>query len=247
VIKPTVIGNPVGQFAFVPDQIPRYIPWRDENYKNKLNIYAYGIYERESYRVVCTVRHRADIERSMNVYIHHLECNMDNCLSDIIDQTCQRSFGQRLSTSKATRINDFETQFASLESQKILDPATGHQYVCCYEQKGSVELAKALTALARRRESTKLSFITVLLSFVSGNRTMFTVKKPEFGLVTGDVLTYRCTGHDLVYDDLRMIYNDGSLTYERNRFDPEWRLIGTNQPRQVDIDWLSPTRFVECI
>lgn len=71
---------------------------------------------------------------------------------------------------------------------------------------------------------------------------MFTVQKPEFGLVIGDVLTYRCTGHDLIYDDLRMVYNDGALMYERNRFDPEWRLFSTNQPRQVDLDWLSPTR-----
>jgi hypothetical protein len=72
---------------------------------------------------------------------------------------------------------------------------------------------------------------------------MFIVHKPEFSLVTGDILTYRCEGHDLIYDDLRMIYNDGLFTYERNRFDPAWKLIGTNQPKQIDIDWLSPTRF----
>ncbi len=72
---------------------------------------------------------------------------------------------------------------------------------------------------------------------------MFIVHKPEFSLVTGDILTYRCEGHDLIYDDLRMIYNDGLFTYERNRFDPEWRLMGTNQAKQIDIDWLSPTMF----
>jgi hypothetical protein len=73
---------------------------------------------------------------------------------------------------------------------------------------------------------------------------MFVVYKPEFSLVTGDVLTYRCEGHDLIYDDLRMIYSDGYSTYERNRFDPEWHLLGTKIPRQIDIDWLSPTRLV---
>ncbi|UJR28561.1 hypothetical protein I4U23_009794 [Adineta vaga] len=217
-----MIGKPVGQLAFVPNQIPRYIPWREENFKNKVNIYPYGIYENESYRVVCTVRHRADIERSLNVFIQHIECSMDNCLSDIIDKTCQTYSSQRLSTTKATRINNFETQFVSIESQTLRDPSIGYQYICCYEQNGSIELAKALTVLAR-------------------NRSMFVVSKPEFGLVTGDILTYRCTGHDLIYDDLRMTYNDGSSTYERNRFDPEWRLIETHQPRQVDIDWLSPT------
>jgi hypothetical protein len=76
-----------------------------------------------------------------------------------------------------------------------------------------------------------------------GNRNMFVVRKPEFSLVTGDVLTYRCEGHDLIYDDLRMIYNDGYFTYERNRFDPEWRLMENNAPKQIDIDWLSPTRL----
>ncbi|CAF0895692.1 unnamed protein product [Adineta ricciae] len=221
-IKPQVIGNPVGQLAFVPIEIPRYVSWRDENFKDKSNIYAYGIYENEPYRVVCTIRHRADIERSLNVFIQHTECTMEHCLSDIIDKTCQSSSNQRLPTSKATRINDFQTQFVSIESQTIHDPLIAHQYICCYEQKGLVQLAKALTVLAH-------------------NRSMFVVSKPEFGLVTGDVLTYRCTGHDLIYDDLRMIYNDGSTTYERNRFDSEWHSIETKQPRQVDVIWVTPT------
>jgi hypothetical protein len=87
-----------------------------------------------------------------------------------------------------------------------------------------------------------------LFSFCSlGDRPMFAVQKPEFSLVTGDVLTYRCEGHDLIYDDLQMIYNDGAVTYERNRFDAEWRRRGTNKPEQVDIDWLAPTRFVDRI
>jgi hypothetical protein len=69
---------------------------------------------------------------------------------------------------------------------------------------------------------------------------MFNINKPEFSLVTGDILTYRCEGHDLIYDDLRMVYNDGLFTYERDRFDGEWRLKGTNQIKQVDIDWNLP-------
>lgn len=72
---------------------------------------------------------------------------------------------------------------------------------------------------------------------------MFSITKPEFSLVIEDVLTYRCVGHELIYDDLRMVYNDGYLTYERNRFDPEWRILGTNQNKQIDIDWLSPPRL----
>lgn len=72
---------------------------------------------------------------------------------------------------------------------------------------------------------------------------MFTVYKPEFSLVTGDVLKYICESHELIYDDLRIIYNDGYFTYERNRFDAQWRLRGTNQPKQTDIEWSTPTRL----
>ena len=97
ILKPNVIGNPVGQFSFISNQIPDSIPWRDEDYKTKLNIYPYGIYERESYRIVCTVRHRSDIEQPLNVFIQHIECSIDNCLSDIIDKTCRSTTGQRLS------------------------------------------------------------------------------------------------------------------------------------------------------
>lgn len=71
---------------------------------------------------------------------------------------------------------------------------------------------------------------------------MFHVNKPEFSLVTGDVLTYRCEAHDLVYDDLKMIYNDKLFTYERNRFDQGWRLKDTNQFKQVDVDWNVPVK-----
>ncbi|CAF1140999.1 unnamed protein product, partial [Rotaria sordida] len=222
IIKPNVTGNPVGQFSFISNDIPRIIPWRDEYEKNKLNIYSYGIYERESYRIVCTVRHRADIARPLNVFIHDIQCSIENCLSDIIDRTCKSSSNPRLLLTKANRINNFQTEFVSIESQIIDNPSIGHQYICCYEQNGLIMLAKSLTALAR-------------------NRNMFTVRKPEFSLVTGDTLTYRCESHDLIYDDLRIIYDDGLFTYKRNRFDAEWRSLETNQPKQTDIKWLTPT------
>jgi len=73
---------------------------------------------------------------------------------------------------------------------------------------------------------------------------MFSVTKPEFSLVTEDTLKYRRVGHELIYDDLRMIYNDGYTTYERDRFDAEWTVVGTSQGRQVDLDWLSPPRLL---
>jgi hypothetical protein len=150
VLKPNIIGNPVGQLSFIPNQIPHQIPWRDENSKNELNVYPYGIKERESYRVACTVRHRADIEQPFNVFIQHIPCSIDNCLSDIIDKTCRTLSNERLSLTKANRINNYQTQFVSVDSQTIDDPSTGHQYICCYEQNNFIPLAKGLTALARK-------------------------------------------------------------------------------------------------
>lgn len=71
---------------------------------------------------------------------------------------------------------------------------------------------------------------------------MFMSQKPEFSLVTGDVLNYSCEAHDMIYSDLRMLYNDGLLTYERNRGDAEWYALGTKQPKQIDIDWLTRSK-----
>jgi hypothetical protein len=68
---------------------------------------------------------------------------------------------------------------------------------------------------------------------------MFNIHQPEFGLVTGDSLIYGCEAHELIYDDLKIIYNNGLFTYERNHFDTEWSLQGTHQIKQIDIDWNS--------
>jgi hypothetical protein len=116
-----------------------------------MNIYSYGIFEGESYRVVCTVHHRSDIEQPLNVSIQHIQCSMDNCLSDIIDNTCRSTTGQRLPMAKSNRISDYYTQFSSSDSQILDDPSIGHQYLCCYEKSGLIVLAKALTALAREK------------------------------------------------------------------------------------------------
>ena len=152
VVKPHVIGDPVGQLSFTPDQIPRAVPWRHENYKNRFNVHASGVFERESFRIVCSIRHRADIGLPLNVFIHQSECSVDTCLADVIEKTCRSSSsssGQRLPISQGTRINAFQTQFVSINSQIVNDPAVGRQYLCCYEQREPVALAKGLTALAR--------------------------------------------------------------------------------------------------
>lgn len=72
---------------------------------------------------------------------------------------------------------------------------------------------------------------------------MFHVKKPEFGLVTGDILIYSCEGHELIYGNLQMIYNDGLMTYERNYFDSAWHVKGTNQIKNINIGWNSTRKY----
>lgn len=72
---------------------------------------------------------------------------------------------------------------------------------------------------------------------------MFTVNKPEYGLVTGDSLIYRCEGHSVIYDDLRMVYKDGLLTYERGRMDRSWHLQGSRQRQPLDLTWNVPNRY----
>ena len=152
-IKPQVIGDPVGQLAFVSNQIPRQIPWRAEDSKNKPNIYPYGIKEQQPYRAACTVRHRSDIGQPLNVFIQHVQCSIDNCLSEIIDSACQSTTGERLPLSQPTRINNYQTQFISSDSHTLDNAMTGHQYICCYEKNGLAVLAKAVTVLARKKNN----------------------------------------------------------------------------------------------
>jgi hypothetical protein len=71
---------------------------------------------------------------------------------------------------------------------------------------------------------------------------MFTITTSEPSLVTGDILTYRCEAHQVLYDDLRIIYNDGSSTYERNLLDRTWHSKGNRQSPQPAIDWNSSTK-----
>lgn len=73
---------------------------------------------------------------------------------------------------------------------------------------------------------------------------MFRVDKPEFGLVIGDILTYRCEGHALMYKDLQMNFNDGFLTYERKHRDNGWQLKTNNKIKQLDIRWNSTMRYL---
>ena len=68
------------------------------------------------------------------------------------------------------------------------------------------------------------------------NRDLFQVQKPEFTLVKGDRLTYRCQAHEALYPDLRIVYDDGYSTYETRGYDRQWRVRGTNQIRSLDLD-----------
>ena len=73
---------------------------------------------------------------------------------------------------------------------------------------------------------------------------MFHIEQPEFDLVTGDVLTYRCEGHELIYNKLRMIYKDDLFIYERNHNDSKWRTKKPNPIKPIDIGWNSTAKYL---
>ncbi len=142
--------DPVGQLSFIPEQTPDTIPWRNENSKNKLNIYPYGIFEREAYRIVCTIRHRSDVNQPLNIVIQYFQCSIDNCLSNLIDKTCQSSSNQYSISTTSNRINDYQTQFISTISHTLNDPMTGYQYLCCYKENNLITIPKAITILSSK-------------------------------------------------------------------------------------------------
>lgn len=135
----------MGEFSFIPEQIPRSIPWRYENSK----IYAYGIAEREVYRIVCNVRHRSDQKRSLNVFIEYYPCSVDSCLADLADRTCRSSASQNTLSVTSDQTDKFQTQFVSTNSHRLDNPSMGYQYLCCHERNGFVSIAKAMTVLSR--------------------------------------------------------------------------------------------------
>jgi len=157
IIKPIIKGNPVGELSFIPEQIPVSIPWRNENFKDKLNIYSYGIFQRESYNIVCTIHHRSDLKQSLNIFIQYYPCSIGNCLSNLHDKTCRTSSSDQHSISTTSnRINNFQTQLISMNPHKLDNPAIGHQYLCCYKQNGLITIAKAITILSSK---IKLNFL----------------------------------------------------------------------------------------
>lgn len=145
-------GSPVGQMSFVTEQGLSDLPWRDENFNDKMRIYPYGIAGKESYLAACTIRHRADTQQPLNVVIQRYSCPMESCLSTLIDQRCQRSFSQNSLRATSKRISDFQTQLISAEPQQLDDPSLGYQYLCCYEQGSLISIAKAMTVVSSKIE-----------------------------------------------------------------------------------------------
>ena len=149
--------------AFVSGQGVSDLPWRDENFKDKANVYPYGIAEKEPYRVACTIRHRVDIQQPLTVFIQYFSCPIETCLSTLIDRTCQRSLSQKSLKTTSKQINNFQTQLTSVESQQLDDPAVGYQYLCCYEQKGLISIAKAMAVVSSKREFDWLFLLRTLV------------------------------------------------------------------------------------
>lgn len=142
-------GDPVAQVSFVSEETPPSIPWRDEN---NLNIYSYGFSNNKSYNAVCTVRHRSDVKRPLNVFIQYYQCSVDDCLLDLMNKVCQTSSNRGLRKSISTSISNYQSDFINNASYTLNNPSTGYQYLCCYRQNGLITLAKGVTVLSRKRQ-----------------------------------------------------------------------------------------------
>ena len=137
--------NTVGEITFIPMQIPRSIPWRND----ESIVYSSGIRPGESYRILCNVRHRANRNQPISVFIQHYQCPIANCLSDLLDKQCQSPDRNTIKTTK-DRVDDQQIQVVSSGSHQIDNPAMGHQYLCCDQKNGFTNLAKAIAVQSRK-------------------------------------------------------------------------------------------------
>ena len=172
-------GDPVAQLSFVSEQIPSVIPWRDENYIPKRpNIYPYGVFTNESYQINCTIRHRADIERPLNMYIQYFQCPINNCLSNLIHKPCLPQSDPNTINTTSIEKSDFETQLISTISHKLNNSNIGHQYLCCYEQDPLINIAKGITILSSKKtlnfysKIKILSFKIIVICFTLNNQNL---------------------------------------------------------------------------
>lgn len=149
-IKPNLSEDPIGQLGFLDQSILTTVPWRDTDVRDPTQIYPYGIAPGTSYRIICSMRHRADINTPLNVFIQYFMCNIDNCLSTLIDKTCQTSSKQSQLTTVSNRINDYQTDFISSESHRLTNPSMAYQYLCCYENKRLMTIGKAIAVASSK-------------------------------------------------------------------------------------------------
>lgn len=153
IIRPHVVGNPVGQISFNSDKNVDSQTWRNEEQKSRINIYSYGIFEQERYSAVCNVRHRADVQQPLNVSMQFVQCPIEKCLSDIIEGTCRSPSTDRIPLQLTRYVSKFQTEFITEQKFTIADLNNGHAFICCYEGEGNTILAKGITALARKLDS----------------------------------------------------------------------------------------------
>ena len=157
----TFEGNPTGQISFTSNDVTQPLPWRHEHSQNTSSIYPYGVLERESYRVVCNIRHRSNVQQPLNAFLQYYPCSVDTGLSEIINRVCQRGPNSQTLATTSQRVNDFQTQLTSTASHQLESPSVGRQYLCCYEQNGLVAIAKALTILSRKSNQTEMMILIV--------------------------------------------------------------------------------------
>ncbi|CAF1537895.1 unnamed protein product, partial [Didymodactylos carnosus] len=103
--------NPLAYLSFVPEH---GLKWRNNFQKEK--IYPYE-YENEIYRVMCSVHHKSDVGKPLDVYILKRTCIFDDCLYDLIDITsCDNTRNNWIKLNvNIYEIDKFLTQFTRVD------------------------------------------------------------------------------------------------------------------------------------
>lgn len=120
--------------------------------KKPFNIHPYGIPLNTRYRISCNMRHRSDMKQPLEVSIHHFNCTVDTCLTNMIDKTCQRTRNLWPIPTVYKSINSYQTNWMSVESYRLHDPSMGHQFLCCYRDTTMTTVAKAIAVASSKTQ-----------------------------------------------------------------------------------------------
>ena len=140
--------DPVGQLSFISADGSTSIEWRDKNAQQKHRIYTYGVLADETYRVVCNVQHHSNNSRPMRITVQYFSCSVYNCLSKFVDRSCQGTSKNHMISTRKNPVNQYQTQWITVDTHRLIDSSIGYLYLCCDENNPSIVINRAITVLS---------------------------------------------------------------------------------------------------